>query len=222
MNKEIRTIQTQFEIRAAEEGKEGRAIGGIAAIVETPAVLWESEWNGRKEIYQEIIKRGAFDDVLGDDVRALFNHNSDKVLGRTTAGTLKIYLTSNGDLGYDVPDVPDTTFGNDLLVNVRRGEVNQSSFGFYVGEDIKTSVETDKEIVYTRTIVKFRQLDDVSPVTFPAYQQTLTELRDTVGEMFKEERSKRTEPPKIDPNDDLAIKQQQKHLKMRISINKNK
>lgn len=213
--REDRIVYAPFELRAAADGQQSRAIGGIAALVETPTVLFESEWNGKKEKFIEVIKKGAFDDCLGDDVRALVNHNAEKVLGRTTAGTLKIYVTEDGHLGYDVPDVPNTTFGNDLLENVKRGEVNQSSFGFYVTEDIRTSQETEKEIIYTREIVKFEQLIDVSPVTFPAYESTITEMR---SKMAEELRTIHGKHPEQDPNDDLAImvEQQKNSKKLRL------
>lgn len=211
---ERRFINTKFEVRASAEGKESRAIGGLAAMVNTPAVLFEDEWDGKREKYIEVILPGAFDDVMSDDVRALFNHNSEKVLGRTTAGTLEIRINAAGHLEYDVPEVPDTSYGNDLIVSVKRNDINQSSFAFVVKEQLRQREEDDNEVRFIRQIVKFRQLLDVSPVTYPAYEETVTEMRGNIVKEMEELRKIK----KDDPNDDLAIKFEieQKHKKLKI------
>lgn len=212
---ERRFINTKFEQRASTDPeKESRAIGGLAAMVNTPAVLYESEYDGKNEKWIETILPGAFDDVMGDDVRALFNHNSEKILGRTAAGTLEIRINAAGHLEYDVPEVPDTTYGNDLIVSVKRNDVNQSSFSFIVKDELRQREEDDKEVRYIRQIVKFRQLLDVSPVTFPAYESTITEMRGNIQKEIEELRKVK----KDDPHDDLAakieIEQKQKKLKI--------
>jgi len=117
--------------------------------------------------FREKIDPGAFADVLKDDVRALFNHDSNIVLGRTAAGTLKIKQDSEG-LHYEV-DLPDTQQARDLALSVERGDINQSSFGFIVEDD---DWAEDDEGRIVRTIRSFRSLFDVSPVTFPAYPDT--------------------------------------------------
>ena len=113
--------------------------------------------------FREMIKPGAFDNVLGDDVRAFFNHDPNYLLARTSSGTLKITTDKKG-LRYSF-DVPDTTAGRDLLVSMERGDITQSSFAFTVEEDSWSNVK-GKEV---RTIEKVARLYDVSPVSIPAY-----------------------------------------------------
>jgi uncharacterized protein len=150
------------EIRAAEEG----VIEGIAAVVNNQSDLG---W------YEERIDRGAFDDVLTDDVVALFNHDANLPLARTTAegdGKLDIFLTKEGHLGYRFK-MPNTQMGKDLAENIRSGIVKQSSFAFTIAEDswefASSNEKLDKDV---RTIKKVKRLYDVSPVTYPAYADT--------------------------------------------------
>lgn len=113
--------------------------------------------------FREIIAPNAFENVLTDDVRALVNHDPNLLLARTTSGTLNLSQTNEG-LQYSF-DVPDTTYGRDLIISMERGDITQSSFAFTIEEDSWESTE-DGEI---RTINKVKQLYDVSPVTYPAY-----------------------------------------------------
>jgi len=191
--KEKRVINSTFEVRAVE-GSASNSLIGIAAVVNSATIMYEFEYNGKKEIYKEIISPGAFDEVLTDDIRALVDHESSKILGRTTAGTLKVFLDERGNLAYEVTELPDTSYAKDLAVSVKRGDITQSSFGFSVKEDLRSMVETDTEITYTRNITKIERLYDVSPVTFPAYEQTVTEMRKQTDEMFKEIREAAKQP----------------------------
>jgi len=122
--------------------------------------------------FREQIAPGAFDDVLSDDVRALFNHNPDHILGRSQAGTLRLSVDKTG-LSYEI-DPPDTQAGRDLVTSMRRGDINQSSFAFSVAKDSWTEDEDGNDI---RTITKFARLFDVSPVTYPAYPDAAVGLR---------------------------------------------
>lgn len=162
---EIRYAQTAFEIRKAAETPAMPVIRGYAAVIGSV-----SEDMG----FREIIEPGAFDGVLGDDVRALWNHNSEKVLGRTASGTLKIWADERG-LGYEATP-PDAQWARDVLESIRRGDVDQSSFGFDVSEDGQ-SWERLEDGTALRHITRFTRLYDVSPVTFPAYAQTTVEAR---------------------------------------------
>lgn len=113
--------------------------------------------------FREIIAPGAFDGRLDDDVRALFNHDQNLVLGRTKSGTLRLGLDDTG-LTYEV-DFPGTTIARDLRESIKRGDIDQSSFAFTVEEDDFADVDG----VIVRTIHRVSQLFDVSPVTYPAY-----------------------------------------------------
>lgn len=114
--------------------------------------------------FREKIDPGAFDDVLNDDVRAVFNHDPNFILGRTEAGTLKISTDAKG-LVYEV-ELPDTSQGRDLAVSIERGDITQSSFRFSVEDDAWTEDDDGRTV---RTIKKVARLVDVSPVTYPAY-----------------------------------------------------
>ena len=119
--------------------------------------------------FRELVHKDSFNDVLQDDVRALFNHDPNLILGRSTAGTLKLDVDETG-LKYEL-QVPDTTAGRDLLVSIERGDVSQSSFGFRVDSD---HFDQDAEGEWVRTITRVRSLLDISPVVYPAYQDTST------------------------------------------------
>ena len=113
--------------------------------------------------FREIIAENAFENVLNDDVRALINHDPSLLLARTTSGTLNLEQTKKG-IQYSF-DVPDTTYGRDLIISMERGDITQSSFAFTIEDDSWETTE-DGEV---RTINKVKQLYDVSPVTYPAY-----------------------------------------------------
>jgi len=121
--------------------------------------------------WRERIAPGAFADTIGrDDIRGLWNHDSDLVLGRLSAGTLSLTEDATGLAFENTP--PDTTWFKDRMVSLRRKDVTGSSFGFYTDEDEWTEADGQK----VRTLKKVT-LVEVSPgVTFPAYPQTNTEV----------------------------------------------
>jgi len=126
--------------------------------------------------YVERIQPGAFDRALDEaqDVRALFNHDASMILGRASAGTLRMSVDATG-LRYEV-DVPDTTLGRDLATSIQRGDVTGSSFSFSV-PDKGAEIERSKDSGLTvRNLVNLN-LHDVGPVSFPAYAATSTALR---------------------------------------------
>lgn len=157
-NAERRSYAAPIEMRETEEGM----IEGIAAVV-----------NSRTDLgyFHEEIARGAFDDVLNDDVRVLFNHDPNLVLARSSngKGTAQLFINENGDLGYRFK-IPNTTVGNDLAENLRLGNVSQSSFAFTVkDQEVRRGTNGEPDV---RVITKVERLYDVSPVTYPAYQDT--------------------------------------------------
>tara|TARA_R100000654_G_scaffold21267_2_gene42887 strand:+ start:2348 stop:3934 length:1587 start_codon:yes stop_codon:yes gene_type:complete len=148
------------EIRIANT--ESREVVGYASVFvdsDGRAALSENLGGFREKIDPE-----AFNSVLENDVRALFNHDPNYILGRTTSGTLKLSVDKRG-LKYSFT-APDTSYGRDLMVSLERGDISQSSFGFIVEED---SWDEDSEGATIRTIKKVGRLLDVSPVTYPAY-----------------------------------------------------
>jgi HK97 family phage prohead protease len=166
---------TPTEIRPATLASETREDGapvltGYAAMYDTPTVV--------AGLFREQIARGAFDEAVArDDVRALFNHNPDVVLGRTTSGTLRLTTDAVG-LRYEVTLNPADAEHQRVWQMVSRGDVTQSSFGFEVrGQQWGDRSATELPL---RTITKVA-LYDVSPVTYPAYATTTVTARDLPG-----------------------------------------
>ena len=122
--------------------------------------------------FVEQIAPGAFrGSIAKDDIRALWNHNSDVVLGRNLAGTLRLTEDERG-LSVEI-DPPDTQAARDAMTLIRRGDVSQMSFGFFTSRD---QWNESKGEVPLRTLMEVR-LFDVSPVAFPAYPQTSVAVR---------------------------------------------
>jgi len=125
--------------------------------------------------YFERIKPGAFDRALAErqDVRALFNHDPNHVLGRSKSGTLRMTADSVG-LRYEV-DLPNTQTARDLAESVKRGDVSGSSFAFSVtkeGQEIERAKDGN-----TYRNIKDANLYDVSVVTYPAYESATSGIR---------------------------------------------
>jgi HK97 family phage prohead protease len=128
--------------------------------------------------FREVIRPGAFAASLaGADVRALINHDKNLVLGRTKSGTLLLQEDSRG-LRYEI-DLPDTQYARDLAVILERRDISGSSFRFYMHDDPQRGQTWRSEPGgVVREITEFRAIDDVSVVTYPAYPQTESALRD--------------------------------------------
>lgn len=174
MQKETRDIETRVfhsEVRSAVTDDGKKQVRGYAAVFGM-----ESEDLGG---FIEVIEPGFFRRVLGDDVRALKNHNDDFVLGRTKSGTLRIKEDDRG-LYYEYDD-PGTTYSEDLLRSIERGDIDQSSFGFWVaaGGERKEIIERGGKRIVKRTLLPggAEKLFDVSPVTYPAYPDTTVAKR---------------------------------------------
>ena len=152
--------QREFRMESMEHN--GNVVRGYAAVYDS-----DSEFMG----YYEQIEKGAFDDVMNDDVRAYYNHDENYLLGRVSSGTLRIGTDKRG-LYYEV-DLPNTTYANDLVELMKRGDINQSSFAFLIGQD--RWEERDGKTY--RIIEKVSRLLDVSPVAQPAYPAATSELK---------------------------------------------
>jgi HK97 family phage prohead protease len=121
--------------------------------------------------FREKIAPGAFAKSLGGDVRALFNHDPNLILGRTKAKTLSLREDQRGLLVEITP--PDTQAARDVIESMKRGDVDQMSFGFRTKKD--DWEENDKgELI--RTLIEV-DIFDVSPVVFPAYPTTEIAVR---------------------------------------------
>lgn len=191
-SRESRFLAASVELRAtAEKNDEATTVFGYAAKFNARSENLGSE----SHQFFEILEPGAFDDVLNDDVRALFNHESSAILARSKngVGSLRIGVDSVG-LWYEF-EAPDTQVGRDLLTSLRRGDVDQSSFSFTVSRDGQEWTETrdgDGPVIFTRTIKRVSRLYDVSPVTYPAYPDATVALRSL--EEFQKQAPEAPEP----------------------------
>ena len=147
---------SKFKTRA-EDGN--LYIEGYFAVFGSEYRMWENAI--------ETIDEDAFDDTLADDIRALVNHDSTLVLGRTTAGTLELRVDRVGLWGTITINQADQDAVN-LYERVRRGDVSQCSFGFDI-IDQSTEVMENGTTVWKLRKVK---LYEVSVVTSPAYEDT--------------------------------------------------
>jgi uncharacterized protein len=194
MKREYRTYD--FELRKAEDDKP--KIEGYSAVFDQLS----DDLGG----FREKIAKGAFaKSITEDDVRALFNHDSNYVLGRNKNGTLKLVEDDHG-LKVEI-EPPDTQFANDLLKQIERGDINQMSFGFVTRADEWD--DKDKEIPI-RTL-RDVELWDVSPVTFPAYPQTSVSVK-SADEIYQEFRQSQ-EAEKSD--EDREARTQERKAKLR-------
>lgn len=156
-------MTSELERRAVSEiGASGRMITGYAIVFNSPS----ADLGG----FVEVIEPAAVDRTLRDglDVRALVDHDPAKVLGRTTAGTLRLAKDARG-LRVEI-DVPKTTAGHDILESVSRRDVSGMSFTFAVvrphGERFERRGRTTTRIISDMVIM------EISVVTFPAYSAT--------------------------------------------------
>lgn len=122
----------------------------------------------------ESIARGAFTESIHGDVRALYNHNSDVVLGRVSAGTLELEDRELGLWGRIKINPKDSQAMN-AYERIARKDIQGCSFGFNVEKE-STEVREDGSVHWT--IEKVNPLFEVSPCVFPAYQSTSIEARE--------------------------------------------
>jgi HK97 family phage prohead protease len=149
-----------LQLAARAEGS-GQLITGYAAVFNTLSVeLWG---------FREKIAPGAFTASLGDDVRALWNHDTGVVMGRTRSGTLRL---AEDATGLRIENEPPAAAAHQIE-SIGRGDVDQMSFGFRTLED---TWDEDEDGQLIRTLRKVK-LYEVSFVTFPAYPATSVQLR---------------------------------------------
>ncbi|QPA31621.1 HK97 family phage prohead protease [Thermaerobacillus caldiproteolyticus] len=179
---------SNIEIRAGTEGN-SQVIEGYASIFNSPTMIGD--------MFQETIAPGAFAKSLAEqaDIRALFNHNWDYVLGRTRSGTLTLEEDDKG-LKFRVTP-PDTSWAKDLMISMQRGDINQCSFGFQV---VKDSWNWDVEPAQ-RTVQEVK-LYEISIVSLPAYEDTEAYVRDK----FTEQRELHYERQKLIRKIEEALK----------------
>ena len=163
--RECRSMEVR-ELRAeSKDAESGPTITGYAAVFDT-----ETDIGG---LFREVIRKGAFKRAIkeGQDVRALWNHDPNHVLGRTKSGTLRLSEDKHG-LKIEI-DPPRTEFAESLVESINRGDVDQMSFAFTATEERWTERDDEPTL---RELISV-DLYDVSPVTFPAYDTTTVGIR---------------------------------------------
>lgn len=160
MTMERRALAAPPEVRADDGAMVAR---GYAALFNS-----EADIGG---YFREVIAPGAFRETLkNDDIRALIDHDTGRVIGRSSAGTLRLKEDDKG-LSVEI-DLPDTTDGRDLAVQLERGDISGMSFGFIVRHD-----EWDETSDPPTRTIHAVDLREVSAVAFPAYGDTEIALR---------------------------------------------
>ena len=139
--------------------------------------------------FKEYIAPEAVDRTLSEglDVRALVDHDSGKVLGRTRAGTLSLRKDSKG-LRIEIEPDPEISYASDIMRSVARGDVSGMSFGFRALGD-EWNYESKMPI---RTITDMR-ISEVSIVTFPAYQATDVSVAQRSLNAYREEQKRKVD-----------------------------
>ncbi|OEC03455.1 peptidase U35 [Lysinibacillus sphaericus] len=175
--KEIRTLDIQGLQTRSQGDSETNVIEGYAAVFNSPTDIWG--------MFTEIIAPGAFADAIAsnDDIRALFNHDWNNVLGRTKSGTLRLSEDARG-LKFEV-DLPNTTLARDLSESLKRGDISQCSFGF-----VPTSETWDYEPEIPVRTINSVELHEISVVSIPAYEDTEVSLRSKEANKSIEQRLK--------------------------------
>ena len=163
---ELRMMHS-VEARADEEGK--RFIEGEAAVIDKITVI------GRWDPFEEVIRRGAFDNAVKGDIRIVKNHSADLVLGRSKngEGTGNVFVNPKGNLAFSCPVRDNRSHSVDTYDEILSGDIDGCSFLFRIDEERWTwpSKENGREMPL-REILSFELIYDVGPVTYPAYQET--------------------------------------------------
>ena len=159
--RQLRSEASQFQVREAEGDL---SIEGYFSVFNSIYELWPGA--------TESVAPGAFSETLGNDIRALVNHNDTLVLGRNKAGTLELREDSHGLWG-KIKVNPNDSDAMNLYERVKRGDVNQCSFGFTI-ESEETEFREDGSIHWT---IRKVNLFEVSVCTFPAYEATEVSAR---------------------------------------------
>ena len=186
--RQVRCLAQKFQTRD-ESGD--LFIEGYFSVFNSPYELWEGA--------TEIVKPGAFAGCMGQDTRALINHNSTLVLGRTKAGTLELKEDEHGLWGRIKINRDDVDAMN-LYARVQRGDVDQCSFGFDIADDGETFQDLGGNN-YRWEIEKIGTLYEVSVCTFPAYEETgvkarkkqLEDIQHRQAEVWRENMKKKLE-----------------------------
>ena len=185
--RQTRSLQTELKTRA-EPDSQDMYIEGYFAVFNRQTELWPGAF--------EEIAPMAFDGTLGNDIRALINHDTTLVLGRNKAGTLELKVDSYGLWGR-VKINPNDTDAVNVYERVKRGDVDQCSFGFNILKE-ETDWREDGSVKWT---IQEVDLHEVSICTFPAYEETGVQARKA----------------EVDQHRQRQLEQRKNNLKARVS-----
>jgi len=186
-NRQTRSLQTELKTRA-EPDSQDMFVEGYFAVFNRQTELWPGAF--------EEIAPGAFDSTLGNDIRALINHDTTLVLGRNKSGTLELKADSYGLWGR-VEINPNDTDAVNVYERVKRGDVDQCSFGFNILKE-ETDWREDGSVKWT---IQEVDLHEVSICTFPAYEETGVQARKA----------------EVDQHRQRQLEQRKNNLKARVS-----
>ena len=169
--KQTRSLQTELTTRAEADGQE-MYIEGYFAVFGRETELWPGAF--------EEIASGAFDETLSNDIRALINHDTTLVWAGPRPEPWNSRQTT-GPVGR-VKINPNDIDAVNLYERVKRGDVDQCSFGFNITSE-ETDWRDDGTVKWTITGI---DLHEVSVVTFPAYEDTGVQARKEAVEQHRE------------------------------------
>ncbi len=170
--KQTRSLQAELKARA-EPDSQDMLIEGYFAVFNKLTELWPGAF--------EEIAPGAFDGTLSNDIRALINHDTTLVLGRNKSNTLELKADNYG-LWARIKINPNDTDAVNLYERVKRGDVDQCSFGFNILKE-EVDFRDDGTVKWTMQEI---DLHEVSPCTFPAYEETGIQARHKEVEQHKQ------------------------------------
>ena len=202
-------VTSEVEIREAENGGD-RYAEGMGVVYDRETEIWPG--------FKETIARGAFEGTLrsSDTIKSFFNHNPSYVLSTTRSKPRLQLIEETNGLRYRSP-IPDTSYGNDLAENLRRKNVNGSSFAFRVLDDGQEITYDDDGTVHRR--VTKAELYEIGPVTNPAYTASTSNLRspENLYQELRELKAARdAEEAKRAANDDKKRENELNLLKRKI------
>lgn len=173
MEKRTSIIESQLKTRSLEDGD--KILEGYFVVFNQETELWHG-------VYEEIMPEAVVNSLKNNDIRALFNHDTAKVLGRIGNQTLELTSDDHGLYGR-VRINPDDQEANDIYARVARGDINQCSFGFYpVDEEVIRDLANDS----TKFVIKDANIIEVSVVAFGAYPTTEVSARSSRAKQIDE------------------------------------
>lgn len=176
MNRDIRQVRSTHTEFNTRDDSGNLSIEGYFAVFDSKYEIAPG--------MSESIAPGAFDNTLSGDIRALINHDTTLVLGRTKANTLQLKTDAHGLWGH-IDINPNDTDAMNLYNRVQRGDVDQCSFGFNILNE-ETDFRENGDIHWT---IKEVELFEVSPCTFPAYEETNIAARERERETLMKRKS---------------------------------